>query len=100
MQSPAGREEPVNDPKLRVLFVHGLMSSPGGRKARYLAERFDALTPKMETGDFSPPKPRPGSTPQRPSPQGSLCSWFTDARMRSSPLSRAEPSRPALRQRA
>tara|TARA_R110002072_G_scaffold40710_1_gene114953 strand:+ start:976 stop:1485 length:510 start_codon:yes stop_codon:yes gene_type:complete len=42
----------VNDPKLRVLFVHGLMSSPGGRKARYLAERFDALTPKMETGDF------------------------------------------------
>jgi len=42
----------VNDLKLRVLFVHGLMSSPGGRKARYLAERFEALTPKMETGDF------------------------------------------------
>lgn len=42
----------MNEPKLRVLFVHGLMSSPGGRKARYLAERFEALTPQMETGDF------------------------------------------------
>lgn len=42
----------MNDPKLRVLFVHGLMSSPGGRKARYLAERFDCVTPQMETGDF------------------------------------------------
>jgi predicted esterase len=42
----------VTTPKLRVLFVHGLASSPQGRKARYLAERFDALTPAMETGDF------------------------------------------------
>lgn len=48
---------PIADPgtsgeRLRVLFVHGLMSSPGGRKARYLAERFEALTPQMQTGDF------------------------------------------------
>jgi len=42
----------VNHSKLRVLFVHGLMSSPGGRKARYLAQRFDSITPRMETGDF------------------------------------------------
>ncbi|RMG06282.1 MAG: hypothetical protein D6731_26095 [Planctomycetota bacterium] len=37
---------------MRVLFVHGLMSSPQGVKARYLAERFEALTPAMDTGDF------------------------------------------------
>lgn len=36
----------------RVLFIHGLMSSPRGHKARYLAARFDALTPAMQTGDF------------------------------------------------
>ncbi len=36
----------------RVLFIHGLESSPQGDKARYLAARFDALTPAMDTGDF------------------------------------------------
>ncbi|HBP23783.1 MAG TPA: hypothetical protein DEA08_39155 [Planctomycetes bacterium] len=37
---------------MKVLFVHGLMSSPQGNKARYLAERFEARTPAMNTGDF------------------------------------------------
>jgi pimeloyl-ACP methyl ester carboxylesterase len=37
---------------VRVLFVHGLMSSPEGTKACYLAERFDARTPAMDTSDF------------------------------------------------
>jgi pimeloyl-ACP methyl ester carboxylesterase len=37
---------------MRVLFVHGLMSSPQGTKAVYLAERFEARTPAMEVGDF------------------------------------------------
>ena len=38
---------------MRVLFIHGLVSSPQGTKARYLAERFQALTPAMNTGDFA-----------------------------------------------
>lgn len=37
---------------MRVLFVHGLLSNPQGHKARYLADRFDALTPAMNTGDW------------------------------------------------
>lgn len=37
---------------LRVQFVHGLEGSPEGRKARYLSERFEALTPDMDTSDF------------------------------------------------
>ena len=37
---------------VKVLFVHGLMSSPQGNKARYLARRVDARTPAMNTGDF------------------------------------------------
>lgn len=37
---------------MRVLFVHGLMSSPQGTKAVYLAERFEARTPAMNVGDF------------------------------------------------
>ena len=37
---------------MRVLFVHGLMSSPKGTKAVYLAERFEARTPAMNVGDF------------------------------------------------
>ena len=38
---------------LRVLFIHGLESSPQGAKARFLAERFTALTPAMDTSDFA-----------------------------------------------
>ena len=37
---------------MRVQFIHGLESSPQSRKARVLAERFDALTPAMNTDDF------------------------------------------------
>jgi pimeloyl-ACP methyl ester carboxylesterase len=37
---------------LRVQFVHGLEGSPQGSKARFLAERFTALAPAMDTGDF------------------------------------------------
>lgn len=37
---------------MRVLFIHGLESSPNGNKARYLAERFEAHTPAMNTGDW------------------------------------------------
>lgn len=37
---------------LKVHFIHGLESSPGGAKATFLAERFDAETPAMDTGDF------------------------------------------------
>jgi pimeloyl-ACP methyl ester carboxylesterase len=38
--------------RLRVHFIHGLEGSPQGLKARYLAARFDTLTPDMDTGDF------------------------------------------------
>ncbi len=38
--------------RLRVQFVHGLESNPNGSKARFLAARFEALTPAMDTGDF------------------------------------------------
>lgn len=34
---------------MRVLFLHGLESGPQGQKARYLAERFEARTPDMQT---------------------------------------------------
>lgn len=37
---------------MRVLFMHGLESSPRGDKAVYLARHFEALTPAMNTGDF------------------------------------------------
>lgn len=37
---------------LRVLFVHGLESSPRSSKAMFLAEHFTALTPAMDTSDF------------------------------------------------
>ncbi len=43
----------MNDPLLRVIFLHGLESSPRGDKARYLAARFEALTPAMDTSDFA-----------------------------------------------
>jgi pimeloyl-ACP methyl ester carboxylesterase len=38
---------------MRVLFIHGLESSPKGTKAQYLAREFEALTPAMNTGDFA-----------------------------------------------
>jgi predicted esterase len=41
----------LSDP-LRVLFMHGLESSPQGDKAVYLAARFDATTPAMDTRAF------------------------------------------------
>jgi pimeloyl-ACP methyl ester carboxylesterase len=37
---------------MRVLFIHGLEGGPGGHKARYLAERFETLTPAMDTTDL------------------------------------------------
>jgi len=36
----------------RVLFIHGLESSPKGTKARVLAEHFASETPRMDTRDF------------------------------------------------
>ena len=39
-------------PRLRVLFIHGLESSPQGAKARLFAEHFEAQTPTMDTRDF------------------------------------------------
>jgi len=38
--------------RLSVQFAHGLESGPGSSKALYLAERFDAVTPRMPTSDF------------------------------------------------
>lgn len=37
---------------LRVQFIHGLESSPQSTKARILGERFETLTPAMQTDDF------------------------------------------------
>jgi alpha/beta superfamily hydrolase len=37
----------------RVQFIHGLEGSPRGAKARLLAAHFIAVTPAMDTGDFS-----------------------------------------------
>jgi hypothetical protein len=37
---------------LRIQFIHGLEGSPQGEKARFLAQRFEALTPAMNTADF------------------------------------------------
>jgi predicted esterase len=37
---------------LRVQFIHGLEGSPQGEKARFLAERFEATAPAMNTADF------------------------------------------------
>jgi predicted esterase len=42
----------VTPEPLRVLFIHGLEGSPQGAKARFLAQRFDATTPAMDTSDF------------------------------------------------
>ena len=43
----------TTDPLLRVLFIHGLESNPQGAKARFLAAHFEALTPAMDTSDFT-----------------------------------------------
>lgn len=43
---------PAMSEPTRVQFAHGLESSPQGAKAQYLAARFEALTPAMDTGDF------------------------------------------------
>ncbi len=51
MERKLVRSRPVNRP-LRVQFVHGLESNPRGAKARFLASRFDALAPAMDTSDF------------------------------------------------
>jgi predicted esterase len=37
---------------MRVQFVHGLESSPQGKKALLLAQHFEARTPAMDTTDF------------------------------------------------
>lgn len=36
----------------RVLFLHGLESSPKGLKARWLAQHYDSHTPALTTGDW------------------------------------------------
>lgn len=38
--------------EIRVLFAHGLESSPQGNKARMFAQHFSAQTPAMNTRDF------------------------------------------------
>ena len=45
-------DRPNSANHLRVLFIHGLESSPKSTKAMLLAQHFDALTPAMETADF------------------------------------------------
>lgn len=37
----------------RVLFIHGLESSPQSSKALFLSAHFDALTPAMDTRSFA-----------------------------------------------
>ena len=37
---------------IRVQFIHGLESGPGSSKSVYLAARFDARTPAMDTSSF------------------------------------------------
>jgi ribA/ribD-fused uncharacterized protein len=37
---------------LRVQFIHGLESNPHGTKTRFLASRFEALAPAMDTHDL------------------------------------------------
>ena len=41
-----------SEERIRVLFIHGLESSPQSRKAKVLATAFDAVTPGMDTSDF------------------------------------------------
>jgi pimeloyl-ACP methyl ester carboxylesterase len=35
-----------------IVFLHGLESGPNGRKARWLAEHFDCVTPSLTTSDW------------------------------------------------
>ena len=37
----------------RILFLHGLESSPGGRKAVWLAQRYGARVPALTTSDWA-----------------------------------------------
>ncbi|MBI5480512.1 MAG: hypothetical protein HY906_16765 [Deltaproteobacteria bacterium] len=37
----------------RILFLHGLESSPGGRKATWLAQRYGAHVPALTTSDWA-----------------------------------------------
>ena len=37
----------------RILFLHGLESSPGGRKATWLAQRYGACVPALTTSDWA-----------------------------------------------
>jgi pimeloyl-ACP methyl ester carboxylesterase len=37
----------------RILFLHGLESSPGGIKAVWLARRYDARVPALQTSDWA-----------------------------------------------
>jgi len=48
--SPSDRSGP--GARISVQFAHGLEGSPHGRKARVLAEHFDAFTPGLDTSDF------------------------------------------------
>jgi predicted esterase len=43
----------MTERRLRVQFIHGLESSPQGSKAVFLASRFDATTPTMDTRDLA-----------------------------------------------
>ena len=38
--------------QMKVQFIHGLESSPQGRKARLFERHFQTCTPAMNTGDF------------------------------------------------
>lgn len=52
---------------IKVLFLHGLESKPGGSKHRYLSERFDAMCPELDTSLARELKPEMigKSTPKR-----------------------------------
>lgn len=52
---------------IKVLFLHGLESKPGGSKHRYLSERFDAMCPELDTSSAQELKPMMigKSTPKR-----------------------------------
>ena len=45
---PNSNSSPVTHAPLKVLFIHGLESGPGGSKDRYLQDHFDVLTPDMQ----------------------------------------------------
>lgn len=49
MPTTSGRRSPVTP----ILFFHGLESGPLGTKARWLAARFGAITPQLDTRTFA-----------------------------------------------